>query len=198
MNLLSYLLPLLSLFGENFSVDADARSFEMREAKRHRIDTFDLKGSYPELENIDIDARRKKNVEFYLSGEYPQLEQLNYEGSFGNFVGKLTGNFPKLSLINLLTLNCAMHLDLQADWQQNCQINIKGAKEDIVIQLPQEVGLVVHTKTGAKGKVIVNSNLKKRGRLGFLNKTFENDKVQSASVVLTFNIELTEGRIILN
>ncbi len=194
-----FLLLLLStaVFAENYSADPSCRSFEMKERKKHRVDTFDFEGEYPDLENIDIDGRRKKNVEFYLTGEYPKLEKVNYEGAFGILEGHLTGTFPKLSKINFLCSSCAMKLDFRGEWAQSCAITITGAKEDISILLPKEVGLVIHTKTSAKGRVIPCEELKKKNKLGILNKNFENELASTASIVLTINIEVTEGSIIL-
>ena len=166
--------------------------------KKERVDVFDFEGNYPELTNIDISARKKKHVEFYLTGEYPVLESVNYEGSFGILEGKLTGNFPKLALINFLCTNCAMKLDLATKWQKSCVITIRGEDEDIYLTLPKDVGLVVHTKTAVKGKVIVPEGLKKKNRFGIRNKTFENELAQTAEIVITLNVELAEGCIILN
>jgi hypothetical protein len=186
------------LFAERITLDPNARSYEMHPHKKERIDVFDFEGKYPDLENIDINARKKKYVEFYLTGDYPQLETLNYEGSFGILVGKLTGQFPKLSLVNIFCTNCAMKLDLAAEWQKSCEITIRGEDEDIYLTLPQNIGLVIHTKTGVKGKVIANESLKKKNRFGILKKTFENELAETSEVVLTLTIEAGEGRIILN
>jgi hypothetical protein len=186
------------LFAERITIDPSARNFEMRPPVKERVDVFDFSGEFPELENIAINARRKKNVEFYLTGDYPVLESVDYEGSFGVFTGELTGNFPKLALINFICTSCAMDFDLGAEWQSSCEINITGADEDIVLNLPKEVGLVIYTKTGLKGKVIPCEELKKKKRFGVLNKIFENSLAETAPVVLTIHIACGDGRIILN
>lgn len=178
-------------------VDHSARSFEMHQKRRQRVDRFDFSGPFPNLENIDIDARRKKCVEFDLSGDYPLLTTLNYEGSFGRLTGNLTGDFPQLSFVNLLCTSCAMELDLTGNWQKNCEINIRGQKEDLVLKLPENVGLIIHTKTGVSGKVIPSENLKKKGFFHILNKTYYNELAETAPVVLTLHIETTDGKIIL-
>lgn len=177
------------------SVDKGASSFEMR--KKMRVDVFDFSGGYPNLENIDIDAKRKKRVEFTLTGEYPILETIQYDGSFGILTGKLTGNFPKLRSVNFLCGSCAINLDLSSDWKQSCEINVRGAKENVILKLPKSVGLIVHTKTGVNGKVIPAEGFKKQGWFGVLNKTYHNPLVETAEIVLTLNIETTDGNIIL-
>jgi hypothetical protein len=198
---MKYLIPLLllgsSLLGVEYSVDPSCRSFELRQPVKQRIDTFSFEGEYPELENIDIDATRKKHVEFYLTGDYPALERIDYEGNFGQLMVEVTGTFPKLSLINFLTQNCAMNVDLTAPWQQSCEINIRGGKKDIIVLLPKDIGLIIHTTTAAKGKVIPCEGLAKKKLFGFFNKTFENEQAHTAPICLTLKITLTEGSIIL-
>src|SRR5687768_7027847 len=90
-------------------IDPSVSSFELRERK-YRVDVFDFTGEYTLLENIDIDGRRKKRVEMFLTGAYPLLEKVNYEGSFGSVIGKLTGSFPKLAIVNFLCSSAAMQL----------------------------------------------------------------------------------------
>jgi hypothetical protein len=185
------------LYAEHFKADPTARSYASGVQKRHRVDTFDFSGIFPELEHIDIDATRKKNVSLDLTGEYPQLTSINYRGSFGKLTGSLTGKFPLLSQINLLCTSCGMDLDLNARWQQSCVINIQGQDEDITLNLPKDVGLVIHTKTKAKGKVVPCEELKKKNRFGIFNKIFENDLAETSPIVITLNVELADGRIIL-
>lgn len=178
-------------------IDRQASSYQLRKINQ-RVDKFDFSGDFPNLENIDIDARRKKRVEFNLSGDYPLLTSVNYEGTFGHLKGDLTGNYPVLNLVNLLCTSCAMQLDLTGDWKQSCQINIRGQKEDIVIKLPDGVGLIIHTKVGLNGKVFPKEGLKKQGWYHVLNKTYKNALAETAPIVLTLNIEATDGRIVLN
>ena len=195
---LLFFISCFPLLGETITLDPSARSFEMRTPRKERLDVFDFSGEYHDLENIDINARKRKNVEFYLTGEYPALESLTYEGSFGVLRGELTGNFPKLSLINFLCSSCAMNLDLNTQWHCSCEIHIRGGDEDIVLNLPKDVGLVIYTKTALKGKVIPCEGLTKKNKMGILNKIFENSLVETAPVVLTIHIETADGRILLN
>jgi len=162
------------------------------------VDRFDFSGEFPNLTNIDIDARRKKCVEFDLSGEYPLLTSVNYEGSFGFLKGDLTGNFPCLTLVNLFCTSCAMTLDLTGEWQRSCQINIRGQKEDVAIILPEGVGLIIKTKTSPAGKVFAKDGLKKQGWYKVWKKTYHNQLAETAPIVLTLDIETSEGNIILN
>ena len=200
MKLFLVILCLLSgsLFAEHITLDPSAHSFEMKPRQKERVDTFDFAGHYPDLENIDINGRRRKNVEFYLTGEYPILESVNYEGAFGILSGELTGTFPKLTLVNFLCTHCAMKFDLDAEWKQSCEINIRGGDENIHLTLPKNVGLIIHTKTAVKGKVVASEGLKKKNRFGILKKTFENELAETADIVITLNIECADGHIFLN
>lgn len=193
----AFILSLLAsfhLFGD--IVDQSAASFELREKKR--TDVFEFPGEYANLKNINIDATRKKKVEFYLNGDYPLLKTVNYEGGFGVLKGELTGKFPQLTLVNFLCTSCNIDFDLSGQWEQNCEITVRGMKEDITLILPTNVGLVIHTKTSPSGKVIANHELKKKGWLGVLNKTYYNTLSETSDVVLTLHLETTDGRIILN
>ena len=185
------------LLAERFVVDPNARKFESSEPKKMRVDTYDFEGNYPELEHIHIDAKRKKNVVFTLTGEYPILERVNYEGSFGVLSGELTGVFPQLKMINFLCSNCAINLDLTANWSQSCDINIRGADEDIVLTLPKDVGLEISTKVALKGKVIPCDGLKKKERFGILKKTYVNELAETSPIILKIHVELAEGHIFL-
>lgn len=185
-----------ALFAE--SIDHNASSFSQRERPRERVDTYDFSGIFPNLENIDIDAKRKKRVEFDLSGEYPLLTSVNYEGSFGHLNGKLTGQYPALTLVNLFCTNCAMQLDLSGAWQRSCEINIIGQKEDVMLTLPEGVGLIIHTKTAPSGKVVAKEGLKKQGVFHIWKKTYQNDLAETADIVLTLYVETTAGKIFLN
>src|SRR5262249_47601586 len=190
------------LFAEKFTIDPNSSTFEVRQPKKQRVDIFEFAGQLPKLVNIDIDAKKKKNVEFQLTGDCPLLETINYEGTFGILKGKLTGHCPKLALINFLCTSCAMDLDLEADWQQSCEINIQGEKENVVLKLPKNVGLVIHTRTAAKGKVVLSNDdlkddLKKQNFFGFFKKTYQNELAETAPVLLHISITTTEGHIIL-
>ncbi|MFZ0564954.1 MAG: hypothetical protein WAM28_02015 [Chlamydiales bacterium] len=176
-------------------IDPSISSYEVQ--KKMQVEVYDFSGDFPNLKNIDIDARRKKRVEFILTGNYPLLEEITYEGGFGIFQGDLTGNFPNLSRISFLCTSCCMNFDLTGNWAKSCEINIRGMKENVIIKLPkEEVGIVVHTKTSAGRKVVVN-DLRKKG-WGILNKTFVNELYNEADVTLILNVETTEGSIILN
>lgn len=192
--LLFCLLTFSSLFAN--PVDPSSTSFALRKEKE-RVDLFDFPGEYAHLKNIDIDAIRKKKVEISLKGEYPLLESINYEGGFGTLKSALTGKFPLLQSVNFLCKSCAMEIDLAGSWEQSCHIVIHGMKEDITLTLPKDIGLVVHTKTAPKGKVINECDLKKKGWFSLLNKTYYNESSTSSDLVLTLEIETTDGCIIL-
>lgn len=82
-------------------IDPNMSHYEMRQKKQYRVDQFNFSEVYPQLENIDIDGRRLKEVVLDLSGEFPILKSVNFEGSFGNLSGKLTGSFPLLKTVNI-------------------------------------------------------------------------------------------------
>lgn len=190
--ILIFLFLFTPLFGEG--VDRSVTSFEKRE-KKH-IDQFDFSGEWPNIENIDIDAKRKKRVEIDLTGTYPLLEKINFEGGFGLLRGEVTGHFPKLTLINFLCGASAMTLDFTAQWMQSCEINVRGSKENVTLILPKNVGLVVATKVGARGRVYAEG-LKKKG-FGLLSKSYENELAKTAEIILRINVETSEGNIIIN
>ncbi|NGX53309.1 MAG: hypothetical protein K1000chlam4_00017 [Chlamydiae bacterium] len=175
-------------------IDPTLSSFEQRE-KKH-VDLFDFSGEYENLEDIDIDARRKKRVEVLLTGTYPVLESINYEGNFGSLTGKLSGSFPKLSLVNFLCKSAIMKLDLTGKWEHDCELNIRATAGDILLTIPTDVGVIIHTKRLPIGKVIVN-DLTKKG-LGWTKKTFINELYEESPVTLTLNLEVSKGRIIIN
>lgn len=191
--LLSFFFLFSSLYAE--PIDSSLKSFALKETKKFRVDTFDFSGDYPDLENIEIDAKRKKCVELLLPGSYPQLEKIDYEGTFGSLEGKLTGSFPKLYEINILTLCAAMQLDFSGKWEQSCTINLRGSRENIVLSLPQQVGVILNVKTRT-GKVITNQRVKKQG-WGVFNRVYTNEESVDAPILLTVNVELDSGQLIL-
>jgi hypothetical protein len=176
-------------------VDPETTSFSHHEEKRYRVDTFDFSGEYPQLENIDIDARRKKRVELNLTGEYPLLEKINYEGSFGSLAGRLTGKFSSLSSVTISCSSAAMQLDFSGKWEKNCEITIRGSTGDILLVLPKDIGVLVKTKTSPTGKV-QNLSLSKKG-WGWMNKTFVNEHYAVSPILLTINIEATKANVII-
>jgi len=182
-------LPMLT-----WGVDRSVSSFEQRE-KKH-VDRFDFSGEWPNMETIDIDARRKKRVEVDLTGSYPLLESINFEGGFGLLRGEITGDFPKLERVNFLCGSSAITLDLTSAWRQSCTITVRGLNEDVTLLLPADVGLVVQTKVGARGKVYMDG-LKKKG-FGIWKKNYRNPESKSSEIVLTINVETQDGNIIIN
>ena len=191
--LLIFLLS-ASLFGDSSS--HDIRSYEAGKKPKVHVDAYDFSGSYPQLENIAIDASRQMRVTMDLSGEYPLLKKINYEGTFGSLVGTLTGHFPLLEEISFLCSSTAIKLNLKGTWEKNCTVNLIGGRGDVELILPKNVGVVINTKVGIKGRVI-NRAFEKKGR-GILKKTYINPEQENAPIQLTFNIEMGEGRVILN
>lgn len=177
----------------NKQIDQNVTSFELRQNKR--VDVFDFTGEYTNLENIDIDGRRLREVEMLLVGEYPLLTSINYDGGLGAIKGELTGRFPLLEEINFSCRAASLALDLAGIWERNCEINLSSHSAQIILNLPKDIGVIVHTRTNL-GKVIKGS-LKKKG-WGLLNKTYVNELYQEAPITLVINIENKDGRIILN
>lgn len=176
----------------------DSPSFVLREARKMRVDTYDFPLNYTQLEKIEIDGRRKKEVELFLTGSFPQLRQVLYEGTFGNLVGKFTGDFPAVDKVSLLTICAHMALDFRGKFTQSCEITVRGSTEDIALILPQDVGVVVHTKTREGLTRLQNSSLKRKGFWTPFNKIFENPLAESCPIVVTFRIETTSGSISLS
>jgi hypothetical protein len=193
-NFLFTLLFSTSLFADSSS--HEIKSFEAGKKPKVHVEAYDFSGSYPQLENIAIDATRQMRVTMDLSGDYPLLKKINYEGTFGSLVAKLTGHFPALEEISFRCSSTAMKLDLNAPWEKNCTIHLIGGRGDLELHLPKNVGIVIHTKVGVKGRVI-NKAFEKKGR-GILKKTYINPAQENAPIQLTLNIEMGEGRVILN
>lgn len=189
MYFIFFLLLPVALFA---AIDPASRSFELRE-KRH-VDLFDFAGDYPQLGKIDIDARKKMNVEMLLTGTYPVLTKILYEGSFGELKADLTGHFPLLEEIALNCTSAAMTLDFRGKWTQNCDIVITGSTGDISLLLPTDVGVIVHTKT-LTGRA-TSTTLKKKG-MGLIHKTWLGPAYSTSPITLTFHIEATSGTITL-
>ncbi|MEZ5315381.1 MAG: hypothetical protein R3E91_04135 [Chlamydiales bacterium] len=194
-----FLLTLLLFSPSLFShpIDRSMTNFQMHQINHH-VDRFDFSGEFPNLQNIDIDGRKKKRVEFDLSGDYPLLNSVRYQGSFGFLKGAFTGKYPSLSFVTILAKNCAIQLDLKGRWSCDCEMIIRGMKEDVIIHLPEDIGLIIHTKTSPSGKVFAKKGLKKQNRWTIWKKTYQNPLAKTASVVLTLNIETTDGKIFLH
>ncbi|MBS0646180.1 MAG: hypothetical protein JSR97_06275 [Verrucomicrobia bacterium] len=192
----SLLLLILCLVPPLYAVKVDSslKTFEQRETQK-KVDVYDFEGDYPQLEKIDIDARRKKCVEFNLCGSYPALEKIVYEGGFGSLDSRLTGKYPLLKQIEFLCGNAKMDFDLKGDWQRSCKMTIQGAKEPIVLKLPSDIGIVahVHSKLGAK---VEAGPLKKQGWWHMVQRTYTNDLADTAEVVLTLDINIADGVVV--
>jgi len=146
--LLFFLLSCTPVFA--LRIDPNASSFGLRE-KRH-VEVFDFQGEYPNLAHVDIDAKRKKDVELLLNGSYPLLEEINFEGGFGTIKGDLSGSFPKLNEVAISCTDADLILDLQAKWERECVINIIGTG-DMEITLPKDVGLFVTISSSPFAKI---------------------------------------------
>jgi len=193
-SLFCFLVSLSSLHAN--TPDRAARSY-VEQPKKYRVDTYDFSGVYPNLENIDINARKKKHVKFDLSGEYPVLETVEYEGSFGLFDGKLTGFYPNLKFATFSMTNSLMDFDLRGKWQRSCEINISGTDRDVTLYLPSDIGISVEAHTGLKGSVHAPAEFKKRGWLPFAKKVYENELVETADVVLHITVSTGDGHVYL-
>jgi hypothetical protein len=176
-------------------IDPSSKSY-VEQPNKYRVDTYDFSGVYPDLQNIDINARKKKHVSLDLSGEYPRLETVDYEGSFGLFNGKMTGFYPNLRMVTFAMSSALMDLDLRGKWARSCEITVTGSKRDITLYLPKDVGVKVDARTGLKGSVHAGE-FKKKGWLPFTQKTYENELVETADIVLHITVATTDGHIYL-
>ncbi|WP_174165546.1 hypothetical protein [Chlamydia serpentis] len=158
---------------------------------------FDFSKNYPDMENIEIQAQRKKRVEFNMTGEFPRLETVDYVGSFGHLRAKFRGHYSVLSCLNFSCGACKMDMDFRGNWRKSGTITICNQQEPITLKLPQDVGVIVHTKISLKGKVCILGNLVKQG-WGVWNKTYHNDLVGVSEVTLVFNVASGGGTITLS
>lgn len=188
---LALLLLTVSLFA--VEIDPSAKSFEQRQQK-YQVEVYDFVGLYPNLEHIDIDAKRKKRVEFNMKGSYPVLQDIVYEGGFGTLKGELTGEFPALQTASFLCGNTAMTFNLKGNWSQSCLFTFRGMKEPLTLQIPDHVGVIAHvnTKIGAK---ISPGPLKKKGWWKLSHRTYQNELAEAAPVVLTFYIDVADAPV---
>nr|WP_231881970.1 hypothetical protein [Candidatus Chlamydia sanziniae] len=157
------------------------------EEERFHIDRFNFSGYFPDMESMEIEAQYKKRVEFDVTGDFPKLESIVYKGSFGYLRAKFKGHYPCLTLLNFLCTSCKMDMDFRGDWLQSGSITIRNEEEPIVLLLPKNVGVIVHTTTSLKGKVCIEGSFVKQGR-GIWNKTYHNSSVGSSPVTLVFHV----------
>ncbi len=141
---------------------------------------------------MEIQAQRKKRVHLDASGDFPKLESIVYQGSFGFLRAKLTGNFPRLTSLAVTGTSCKMDLDFRGQWERNTVITVRNEGEPLILALPQDVGVVVHTKVSTKGKVIIEGDLVKCGR-GIWNKTYCNAWVGLSPITLIFEVQSGSG-----
>lgn len=189
-----FLIFCSSVFG--LRVDPNSSSFSQREKKR--VEVYDFTGDYPNLSDIDIDARKKINVELLLSGNYPLLKKIHFEGGFGAIKGALTGQFPHLDSIIITCTDAFLDLDLCANWERPCEINIT-CTGDVTLKLPKDVGLFVTIKTATPFEKIRNNHptlYKRKGVL--LQKIFLTPSTDTTPRPLTINLTSDRGIITLN
>lgn len=162
------------------------------ESEQFYVDRLTFDDTHTQLETMDIWAERKKRVHLDVSGDFPKLESVNYQGSFGCLTGVFTGNYPELTSLTFTCTTCKMNMDFRGMWHQDASILIHNETEPIVLICPQNVGVIVHTKTSMQGKVVVGPQFTKQGR-GIWNKTYHNALVGSSPVTLTFVVESCQG-----
>lgn len=173
-------------------VDKSITSFGMKQ--KPRIDLFDFSGEYVNLQDIDIDGKRLKEVEMLLTGTYPVLKSISFDGGLGSVDANLTGEFPVLEKINFVCNAAALKLDLTGQWKQDCSINIDSLCGEVNLILPKDVGVVVYSKNGLWR--LHKGELKKKGWLK--NKHYFNELYEKAPITLHINIVAKEGHVTLN
>lgn len=191
-------------------INPDSKSYVTIQKER-RVETYDFSGDFPELEEINIDAKRKMRVEMVLNGNYPSLKDFLYVGSFGTFEGVVTGHFSKIKEMTFACGSSSVCLDFNGTWDKDCVINVHNNYGDVTLKLPQNVALTVSTKVGPTGKIVSNDkSLLKKKSLNWMHKSFcnldghpylfpnEKKPPNSELVHLHFNIEVKEGVITLN
>ncbi|WP_201456637.1 hypothetical protein [Chlamydia sp. 17-3921] len=158
---------------------------------------LNFSGDFPDMETMEIQAQRKKQVKFDASGNFPKLESVFYRGSFGSLKANFSGCYPNLSSVNFSCTACKMDLDFRGQWFQNNSIVISNEEQPISLILPQDVGIIVHTKTTFKGKVFINGDFVKQGH-GIWNKTYHNSLVGISPITLVFHVRSSGGTISLS
>lgn len=164
----------------------------LSEDEKFFVDAFDFSGEYPEMETIEIHAQRKKRVTLDVSGNFPKLESIVYQGSFGLLQAQMTGTYPELSSLTMQCTACKMQMDFRGEWKQNAFITASNEQEPMIVILPKNVGVVVHTKTTFKGKVYVEGDYTKQGR-GIWNRVYHNPLVGISPITLTFTLHSDGG-----
>ncbi len=173
-------------------IDPNHRKFDTSR-KTQQVERYDFDGTYPQLEDVYIDAHKKKNVELKMEGEYPVLRNVTYDGSFGRVRADLTGSFPVLTDVDFKVTSSRVDLDLRGQWGSDCNIIVTGTSANVTIKLPDDVALDIKTKTTARGKAKCDK-LKKKGL--FTKKRFQGGP-EDADVTLTIYVEVTDGQITL-
>lgn len=158
------------------------------ENEQFYVDHLSFSDTHANLETMDICAERKKRVHLDVSGNFPKLESVNYTGSFGRLTGMFTGNYPELSSLTFVCTTCKMDMDFRGVWYRDVSIVLHNETEPIVLICPQDVGVIVHTRTSMQGKVVVGNQFTKQGR-GIWKKTYHNSLVGRSPITLTFIVE---------
>lgn len=158
------------------------------EKEQFHIDTFQFRDKCSSLESIDINAERKKCVRLDVSGSFPQLERVSYKGSFGKMWGMFTGDYPKLDTLDFECSACRMEMDCRGSWHQPATVVIRNENAPIILMCPRDVGVVIRTKVGPQGKVLIHGSYQKKGR-GIWNRTYHNSLVGVSPITVTFIVE---------
>ncbi|WP_213318705.1 hypothetical protein [Chlamydiifrater volucris] len=187
----------LVLFGDivagrdlNVGVFRNSQNFSYGEEELY-VERFDFSGKYPDLQDIDIDARRNKRVFLDCSGQFPLLKTISYEGTFGVLNGNFTGNYEALDYLSIRCTSCKINLSFEGLWKKDAVVNIRNRSEPICLRLPKTVGVIVQTRTSFGGKVNISQEYRQRKK-GFRNKVFYNE-LAGTFPTITFDIQTCDG-----
>ncbi|WP_213358061.1 hypothetical protein [Chlamydiifrater phoenicopteri] len=167
-----------------------AKNFSYGEEELH-IERFDFSKKYPELQDIEIDAKRNKRVFLDCSGQFPLLKTISYEGTFGVLNGTFTGNYESLDYVSICCTSCKINLTFDGTWRKNAYVNICNRSEAICLRLPKTIGVIIQTHTSFGGKVNISPEYFQTKK-GLRNKSFRNELAGSVPTI-TFDIQTGDG-----
>lgn len=171
------------------------KHYVARDEKLH-TDYLDFSSTFSDMETLEIHAQRKKRIHFDVSGSFPNLETIHYQGSFGYLRANITGDYPAMHAMAFTCSSCRMELDFQGRWYKDACIRIANEGEPIVLTLPSDVGVIVHTDISMKGKIVIEHDLQKQG-FGLWKKTYRNALVGHSPITLVFEVRSGAGGMII-
>lgn len=174
-------------------VDTDVSSVESSTKSKNAKD-YTFSGKYPFLQTVSLDEQYQ-SVNLLLAGDFPILQSVHLSTTSGAIKGKFAGHFSQLEEISAHSSSGELRLDFTGEWGNPCNIELATTSGGIYVKLPQGINVLVKTHTSS-GRVQARSLVQIESRRG--ERVYSNSNDRSQSPVLTFDIETTSGRIVLN